>query len=176
MKDMPWEAFATALVFALAAGAAWRWQEAVRHRHPVSALTESWEQAQEQFPMPPPLSSDADSSGTGRPRESLLEVVKANPFSPQRRTVPPSQPSAASAGGASTSSAAQAATLMYKGRVALGATQRAIVEDVAAKKTYFLQVGQEVAGYKVLDISETEVVLSSSTTQETLTLRLTPKP
>ncbi len=170
MKDMPWEAFATALVLALAAGAAWRWQDTVRHRHPVSALTESGAQAQEQFPMPTFVPAGLD-----RPGQSLIEVVKANPFSPQRRTVPPSLPSA-SAGGAGASSATQAATLVYKGRVALGATRRAIVEDMAAKKTYFLQVGQEVAGYKVLDISDTEVILSNVQTKDPLVLRLTPKP
>ena len=176
MRETPWDAVVLAALLAVVAVAAWRWQETVRHRHPVSALTESWEQAQEQFPMPPPLSSGADSSGTSRPRESLLDVVKTNPFSPQRRTVPPSPRPVGGAGGAGASSAAQAAKLVYKGRVALGATRRAIVEDMAAKKTYFLQVGQEVAGYKVLDISETEVILSSVQTKDQLVLRLTPKP
>jgi len=70
MKDMPWEAFATALVLALAAGAAWRWQDTVRHRHPVSALTESGAQAQEQFPMPTFVPAGLD-----RPGQSLIEVV-----------------------------------------------------------------------------------------------------
>jgi hypothetical protein len=100
--------------------------------------------------------------------------VKANPFSPQRRTAPP-QTTSGAAGTSGAAAAKPATQLVYKGRVSLGATQRAIVEDVTTKKTYFLQVGQEVAGYKVLDMAENEVVLSDVKTHETLQLRLTPK-
>ena len=48
----------------------------------------------------------------------------------------------------------------------MGAVRRAIVEDAANKKTYFLQVGQEVAGFKVLDIDESQVILSDLNTQK----------
>ncbi len=171
----PWDAIVMAGGLAVVAAAAWHWQASVQHRQRVPALTESWERAQEQFPLPTTLLSAMDSSGTGRPRESLAAVVKANPFSPQRRTVLPAAPPGG-AGGSGGSPSAPAAALVYKGRVSLGTIQRAIVEDGTAKKTYFLQVGQEVAGYKVLDISESEVVLSDSKSQDKLVLRLTPRP
>ena len=54
----------------------------------------------------------------------------------------------------------------------MGNQQRAIVEEGASHKTYFLQVGQTVAGFKVLDIGQKQVVLSNLATQEELVVSL----
>ena len=59
---------------------------------------------------------------------------------------------------------------LYKGHVDLGKRQRAIVAETTTGKTYFLEVGQEVAGFKVLDISRTEVVLSDVKTAQQIVI------
>jgi len=101
MSDTPWDAVLMAVLLAAVAGGAWRWQQTVRGRYHLTPPADSWEQAQDQFPMPVPFgAAGADPFGIGRPGESLQEVVKANPFSPQRRAVPPPSALGAAAGGA----------------------------------------------------------------------------
>ena len=62
--------------------------------------------------------------------------------------------------------------LSFRGRVVLGGRQVAIIEVVASKETLFVGVGQEVEGFKVIDIDEERVVLSKSSDQQQVTLRL----
>ena len=142
----------------------WRWQADVFRAPRDEVKRESWEGVKDTYPMPkesadsPQLSSDLAES-----------VVRANPFSPKRRLVP------AAAGGPSgseTASKPAAPRFLYKGRINLGQRQRAIVEETTAHKTYFLEVGQEVAGCKVLDIAENRVVLSDSQTKQEIVVSL----
>jgi len=67
------------------------------------------------------------------------------------------------AGGAISS--AQARTV-FERMLATGRGARAIVEEATSGKTHFLEIGQSVAGFKVLDISESRVVLSDPQTGE----------
>lgn len=152
---------------ALAAAVGW-WRLSLLHAPPAAVPREPWERVQQEYPLPPEemprLSGGADVA------ESL---VAANPFSPERRRAPP-QPGEQGAG-----ERLAAATppppprFVYKGRVQLGARQRAVVEETTARKTYFLEVGQEVAGFKVLDIDEKRVLLSNLQTHEEVAVSLT---
>ena len=103
--------------------------------------------------------------------ETVEALVRANPFSPQRRLKPP--PSGGETGGGSGEPvAAPKPKFFFKGRIDLGKRQRAIVEDTTSHKTYFLEVGQEVAGFKVLDIAENRVVLSDLQTKQEVVVSL----
>ena len=64
---------------------------------------------------------------------------------------------------------------IYKGRINLGKKQRAVIEETTAKKTYFLEVGQAVAGFKVLDIQEKQVILSDPQTSKEVAVSLASK-
>ena len=171
MKHTSWGALATASCVLLLAGAAWGWQRtALMHHVSAPLAVEPWEQVRDRFPMP--LAFDL---ATETPMSLLQAVVRANPFSSQRRQVSERAQAGARAGSGSGATPLPPA-FIYKGRVLLGSVKRAILEDAVAKKTYFLQIGQEVAGFKVLDISETQVVLSPPGSKEPFTLSLTPKP
>ena len=164
MARMPMDAVVVALLAWAAAAGAWAWHGHVLQHDRGALPAEPWEQVREKHPMPAPFEIDADGSS------ALLEaVVKANPFSPERRRVrvvtaddaqPPPKPPEPKR------------QFAFKGRVTMGTAVRAIIEDVNAKKTHFLQVGQEVAGFKVLDIQETRVILSDSKSHEELSLSL----
>ena len=107
-------------------------------------------------------------------QEMADAVVRADPFSPQRRLVPP--PATGGTGdreGSGDGGQPPQPAFTYKGRVHLGQRQRAIVEETTTRKTYFLEVGQEVAGFKVLDIAENQVVLSNLHTHEEVVVSLT---
>ena len=151
----------------IAAGA-WQWQLSVARSARAELKTEPWEQVKAQHPMPPePSQSPALSA------DVVDAVMAANPFSAQRRA-------AATAGETAQGAAGQpveppAAQLVFKGRINVGSRQRAIVEDTTAKKTYFLELGQAVAGFKVLDIGETQVVLSDPKTHENVIVPLASK-
>ena len=161
-----------AAVLAVLSAGAWWWHATVFRIQPIEVKGESWDRAKEAYPLPgalpqrpPTVSSD------------LVEaMVHANPFSPERRLNPPPVSDAAvSAGGASGGiQEPPAPKFAYKGGVNLGKRQRAIVEDTVNHKTYFLEVGQEVAGFKVLDIAENRVVLSDPQTHEEVVVSLTP--
>lgn len=106
---------------------------------------------------------------------TLEAVVLANPFSSKRRAAPvPSDSSEIPADAApGTPDAKPQPTFVYKGRIALGDRSRAIVEDRTTQKTYFVEVGQEVAGFKVLDMTENRVVLSDLQTRQEVVVSLT---
>jgi hypothetical protein len=157
------DAVTLALVAVLAtAGVVW-WRAAVLREDPP-AKAESWAHVEERYPMPEPLPGAAEVSPT------LLEaMLRANPFSPDRRSAfTPDEPAVEEA-----APVALPPKFVYKGRVVMGSKQRAVVEEQTSKKTHFLQVGQEVAGFKVLDIAENRVLLSDQSTQEELNIFLT---
>ena len=147
----------------------WWWQNAVFRTKPIEVKGESWGHVKEAYPIP----GAAPESPILSP--GMVEaVVHANPFSPERRLNPPSSTGGAEAGGASGESGeAPRPKFLYKGQVKLGKRPRAIVEEAATHKTYFLEVGQEVSGFKVLDIAENRVVLSDPQTHEEVVVSLT---
>ena len=161
-------AIAMAGILAVTAVAAWVWRATLVHARRMQLPPESWEQVKQQYPLPEAMTSVASLSV-----EAAQELLHINPFSPQRRPLSePSQTSGASAGSAEGPAAPQAPAFLYKGRVFMGDQQRAIVEEGRIHKTYFLQVGQTVAGFKVLDIGQKQVVLSNLATQEELVVSL----
>ena len=64
-----------------------------------------------------------------------------------------------------------AAELVFRGRVVLKGRQVAVVENATSHETLFVGVGQEIDGWKVIDIDEERVVLSKPPDQQ-LTLGL----
>ena len=148
--------------------AAWRWRIAVLHAPRGTIGGESWDRLRTDYPMRSEVPNAASLS-----QEVVDAVLLANPFSPQRRLAPPSAGEhSAPAGSSGIPAFPPAPQFRYKGRVNLGSRQRAVVEDAAAGKTYFLEVGQEVAGFKVLDIGESRVVLSDLKTRKEVVVSL----
>ena len=157
-------ALVLAAVLAVAAGAAWRWRGMVHAREAEALMKDSWEEVHDRFPMPPERAPDLSlEAGT------FEGVVRANPFSPLRRAVPLPREEAVEGVDGTPAQPGQP-QLVYKGRIALGTKQRAIIENLTDKKTHFLEVGQEVAGFKVLDIAENRVVLSDEETRAEVVL------
>ena len=160
-----------ALILTLVLGLAgtWWWQQSIvslKHDevHPVS-----WEQVKTDYPIPTESSEPAKLSP-----ETAQAIVRMNPFSPKRHLGAPT-PAGTSAPPDLSGTGAQDAgqvKFAYRGRINLGNRQRAIVEDTTVHKTYFLEVGQEVAGFKVLDIAENRVVLPNLQTNEELMVSL----
>ena len=134
----------------------------------INVPSERWERVQEQFPLPGELSEPPQLGA-----ETFQHFIDANPFSPQRRFVP--SPSGQASEGGEEAAKSESPVFAYKGRVNLGARQRVILEDMTSKKTHFLEVGQEVAGYKVLDILEDRVLLSEPQTNKEIVVQLTSK-
>lgn len=64
-----------------------------------------------------------------------------------------------------------ASQLAFRGRVVLGTRQVAVIEVESSHETFFVGIGQDVEGFKVIDIAEERVVLSKSP-EEQVTLRL----
>ena len=130
------------------------------HAKPVEIRSQGGDRIKEDYP----IISEVPALST-LPPETAEAVVRANPFSPQRRLKPPS-----SGGGEGAEPGEPTAPpkpkFLFKGRIDLGKRQRAIVEEASTHKTYFLELGQEVAGFKVLDIAENRVVLSDLQTHE----------
>ena len=156
---------ALAVGLAVTAIAVVRWRSAIVRAERLEVAGESWEHVKADYP-PPPEPSEPPALAA----EIFDAVLQANPFSPQR--LPASADGGAAAGGAAGQgvSAPIIPQFLYKGRVDLGKRQRAIVEETTTGKTYFLEVGQEVAGFKVLDISQTEVVLSDVKTAQQIVI------
>ena len=157
---------ALAVSLAVIAAGICRWQGSVFRAHRTEIPGEPWEHVTRHYPI-----------SQGRPSAPLLSpetgeaLVRANPFSPQRRFSP--VPVGGTAGGGSAGvSESTAPQFLYKGRIDVGNRQRAIVEETTARKTYFLEVGQEVAGFKVLDIAENRVVLSEPQTNQEVVVTL----
>ena len=148
--------------------AAWWWRSTVFRMTQAPPAAAPWKHVQEQYPLPPEPAGDAPSSP-----EVFNTILSANPFSPERRNAP--VPDVPSPGSPSAPAAALSPQFVYKGLIKLGDRQRAIVEDAAAHKTYFLEVGQEVAGFKVLDIAENRVVLSDLQTKKEVVVSVASK-
>jgi hypothetical protein len=144
--------------------ATWSWQASVFRTHPTEVTEEAWGEVKDAYPLPQDAVPRAPFSA-----EMADAVVRANPFSPQRRFVPP-PPSQGGAGGAPEPIASP--RFIYKGQISVGGRQRAIVENTTAQKTHFLEVGQEVAGFKVLDITQNRVVLSDLQTHKDVVVPL----
>jgi len=170
--DMPWDSMVAALLLTLLMVFVWGWQRGVKD-HTIEELFEPWQHVREHYPIPGQLREATELSA-----ELLQQVVRANPFSPARQQASSKGPGTESGQGAS--AAPLPPQFLYKGRVMIGQTQRAVIEETTAKKTYFLQVGQEVAGFKVLDMTESQVVLSDPQTGEEVAVSLatstTPSP
>ena len=148
--------------------AAWWWRATVFHTHREPPAEAPWQHVQERYQLPQePAEAEKLSP------EALEAILAANPFSPDRRSKPASGVS--SGGTAATAAVPAAPKFVYKGLVKLGNRQRAIVEDVTSRKTHFLEVGQEVAGFKVLDIAENRVVLSDPKTKEEIVVSVASK-
>lgn len=56
--------------------------------------------------------------------------------------------------------------LLFRGRVILGQRQVAVIEVESSHETLFVGLGQDVEGFKVIDIAEERVVLSKSPGQQ----------
>jgi len=153
------------LLLTVAAG--W-WRASLLRSAPANGAPERWEHVREAYP---PVANIA-------PPVAVLggyaaDVIQANPFSSQRRMAPPAEATGAAGRGAGSGPAVPAGPeFRYKGRVALGTRERAVLEDLRSKKTHFLEVGQEVAGFKVLDIDEKRVILSEVKTQKEVVVSL----
>ena len=106
--------------------------------------------------------------------EIFEAIISANPFSPVRRIAPPSG-APGSGDRPADVTASPTPEFTYKGLITLGSRQRAILEEVATHKTHFLEVGQDVAGFKVLDIAENRVVLSDPQTKEEIVVSVASK-
>ena len=159
-----------AAALAVLTAVAWWWHARVFRTQPIEVQGESWDRVKEAYPLPGELSQRSPTVSS----DLVDAVVHANPFSPERRLKPAPILDATASGGAGTTQQPPAPTFAYKGRVNMGKRQRAIVEDTANHKTYFLEVGQEVAGFKLLDIAENRVVLSDPQTHEEVVVSLTP--
>ena len=149
--------------------AAWWWRSTIFHEKRPPPAAAPWKHVQEQYPVPSePAEAEKFSS------EVFDAILAANPFSPDRSTKP-AQGVLSSDGSAALVITPPAPKFVYKGLVKLGNRQRAIVEDITSRKTHFLEVGQEVAGFKVLDIAENRVVLSDPQTKEEIVVSVASK-
>ena len=153
--------FAAAAI--VAALATWTWHASIFRAFPAPVAEEAWGQVKEAYPLPQEAVPRARFSP-----EMAETITAANPFSPLRRFAPPA-PSTASGGAAAVPEPVE---FLYKGQIRMGARTRAIMENVATQKTHFLEVGQEVAGFKVLDITQTQVLLSNLETHEDVVVPL----
>ena len=163
---LPWDACVVAAMMLVAAGGFWIFDRALSTRALAGVAQTSGSDLQSRFPLPAPFHPPEEQTSV------LLRIAaQARPFSSHRGEPPPS---ASLPDGSTAPAAAAPPVFVYKGVVVMGTLRRAIVEDAASKKTYFLQVGQEVAGFKVLDIDESRVLLSQPNTQEQMVVSRSP--
>ena len=156
-----------ALLAGLAAAGSWWWQTTVYHAPRVEIGGENWDPVKQAYPLPQ-ASGEMPEGSTA----ALETILNENPFSAQRHPV------TSAAGSETPENGSQPVepdkpVFLYKGRINMGQHQRAIMEDPVAKKTYFLEVGQAVATFKVLDITESQVLLSDTQSSETVVVPLT---
>ena len=165
-KAADYGALAAAVTLVIVAALVGAWRFSIRPGAKAIPV-EAGQRIKEEYPLPAKQASDI-----ALPTETFTAVLEANPFSPQRRQVP--EQAGQAAGGDSGAGTAQppAPKFVYKGRMQLGSRQRAILEDSAIQKTYFLEVGQAVASFKVLDIDEKRVLLSETQTHEEVAVPL----
>lgn len=155
------------VLLACAAAGSWWWRARTLATPAADPAQESWNRVKDAYPLP----RDPETAPQLTP-EIAAGIVAANPFSPERRAVPPTveEGEGVRQGGGTVEPAAP--IFVYKGRVRMGPRERAILEDTAVRKTYFLEAGQEVRGFKVLDIAESQVVLSDAQTNEAVVVPL----
>ncbi len=159
---------ALAASLAVVAVAVVQWRSAAVRTERVELTGESWDRVREEFPI---LAEPSEGIPEAEPGW-LDAVLNANPFSPQRRPVSAEEAEQTAGGGAGDSAGAPVTPqFLYKGHINLGQRQRAVVEETTTEKTYFLEVGQEVAGFKVLDISQAQVVLSDVKTAQQIIIK-----
>lgn len=166
MKNSPVESIVLAGVLAGVSLAAWQWQRTLPARQPSTAVTERWEHVRELFPPPEPVRIPSETAS-----ETWQGLLRANPFSRARRHVPP--PAAEASAGAPKEPLPP--QFVFKGRVAMGTKERGILEDRQQKKTHFVQVGQDVLGFRVVEIGEDRIVLSDVKTNERVDVPLASK-
>ena len=157
---------ALAVLAGVAALASWWWRATIFHAPRIEAGSEQWEPIKQAYPIP---AATAETPGTSQ--AALETILQENPFSAQRHPV-----TATATGGEGEEPEPMEAPkpeFAYRGRINMGQRQRAIMEDLRTKKTYFLEVGQVVATFKVLDITETQVLLSDPQRSETVVVPLT---
>ena len=146
----------------------WHWQGRVTQTRHADWTGEPWDRVKDAYPMlsdPPAMAAVS--------KELMEGVVRTNPFSSKRRLVAPAigmEPDGQATGPVKP----PPPVFMFKGRVKLGQRVRAIVQETGSQKTYFLEVGQAVAGFKVLDIAENRVVLSDLQTNQEVAVSLSP--
>lgn len=157
---------ASALLLAGVMAGAWWWRAAIFQTKRVEIRDDGGERVKDVYP----IAADVPAV-PALPTETVEAVVRANPFSPQRRLKPPA-PDTGTGGGSGGAPTPPAPKFVFKGRIDLANRRRAIVEETTTHKTHFLEVGQEVAGFKVLDISENRVVLSDVRTREEVVVSL----
>ncbi len=160
------QSVAIAVILGFVTAATWWWRSTIFHAKRIEIRDQGWDRAKEEYPLITELPVLPTLS-----TETVEAVIRANTFSAQRRLKPPST-GAEAAGGGGELLVPPKAKFLFKGRINLGKRQRAIVEEAVTHKTYFLEVGQEVAGFKVLDIAENQVVLSDLQTHEEVIVSL----
>ena len=160
-----------ALSLAVVTIGVWRWRSSVFQSPRRQAVSESWDQLKETYPLP-----SGPQTLPMLANEVVDTVLHANPFSPQRRAVATDveNPQQGSRAGIA-SVASGPPQFIYKGRINLGKKQRGVIEETTSKKTYFLEVGQAVAGFKVLDIQEKQVILSDLQTSKEVVVSMASK-
>lgn len=159
-----------AVLLASAMVAAWWWRATLGRGSRLELPRELWERVKEDYPL-----DDHTSSARLLPHELAQLVLRASPFDAQRRAIAPAAANALPAEDAGQPVPAGPA-FAFKGRIQMGTRQRAILEDRRSHKTHFLEVGQEVAGFKVLDIAQDRVLLSDPQTNAEITVSLTASP
>ena len=171
MNALPLSALVGALVWLVFATAAWLWQRTTLDRLERPVAQEPWEHVRERFPTEEAMKPASAVS------EAWLQVVThANPFSSKRREAASStQINPSQSAATTTPSPPPPALFLYKGRLQMGSKQRAVLEDMTGKKTYFAEAGQIVAGCEVLEIHDDRVLLLNQQTGETLTVALMVK-
>ncbi|MBI1991722.1 MAG: hypothetical protein HYS71_00580 [Candidatus Omnitrophica bacterium] len=157
-----------AFVLVAVTAASWGWQRGIVRAAPVEVREEGWKRVKDEYPLAsanqPPVSF---SSATAE------AVARANPFSPTRRVVPrPISEGTGTEEGWEETGEFLTPRLIYRGQIRVGQSLRAIMEDAATKKTHFLEVGQEVAGFKVLDMTQRQVIVWNFKTQEEVVVPL----
>ena len=154
---------------AIVAAGTWGWRASLVRVKPVEPSGDQWEHVREKYPLPEePADLSPIAPGTAE------AIISANPFSQKRRALPPPAELGTS-GTPGEVPEPERPQFAYKGRIAVGSRERAIVENLTTHKTHFLELGQEVAGFKVLDIDENRVVLSDPQTHQEVVLSVTSK-
>jgi hypothetical protein len=166
-EHSPKSSVVLAAVLIGAAAASWQWFAHVRGSPQLAVATgDSWDHVKQSYPA---VTAPVDPPRL--PPATVEAVISSNLFAPHRFAEPVGA-SGTATGAGDGGFMPQTPQFIYKGRVQLGNRQRAVMEDSAAKKTYFLEVGQEVAGFKVLDIAENQVVLSDPQSHQEVVVSL----